>query len=354
MHVYKYIYRFWPVNNELNNKKGEKVRIPQLSAVGNEHRPAQSFHNVSNVCSGIVSLVLAFAILLSVAFCLPNEAIAATKFNAAQQKLISRWNSYEKAIKTLSYDVCYEMLSVHSKGVITRDQWKAFIFQSAGKAEYKVFDVVIEPEGRRARVDVSGTSKFDGKSAMHSQTWIYEGNKWFRAFAEDRKPQQLNSNSGDNRNIHQEGISVTPNNVTYSSPGGGVTIEILKIITGEQVVSNHKLHEHQLSSMREQGKEPIYFEVKVTNNKFNGELSLSQFSFKLESDKAETFSTEMTRDYINGRIHQGRSATGGVAYAIYTNSKPKWLRYKTGLQNLLGEEVELVSPDLQQIMSNIK
>ncbi|MDK9706574.1 MAG: DUF4352 domain-containing protein [Desulforhopalus sp.] len=142
--------------------------------------------------------------------------------------------------------------------------------------------------------------------------------------------------------------------MAYSDQRGAITVEILKILTGNQIVAKAKMHAHQLSGFHEQGKELIYFEVRITNNKFNGELSLNQYQFNLESDKGEIFSNEQTRDYMRGNIHQGRSATGGIAFAVYPNSKPKWLRYNTGLKDGYGIMLEAVSPDLQQVVVNSK
>ena len=330
------------------------MKRQQSSAVGNIDLITRLFKNIKKWSLYLVPLALVFVTLFTITIYMPNAAIAATKFNSIQQKLINRFEAYIKASDMMAYDECYEMLSAYSKNEITKDQWKVFIFRSAGTTSYKVFDVVIEPEGRRARVDVSATRKFDGKLDVQSQTWIYEGNKWVRAFAEDRKPQPLNSNSEGKKNTDKDGISVTPKGVAYSDPAGTVTVEILKILTGGQVIDNHKMHAFQLSDMRKRGKELIYFEVKITNDKFDKELHISHYGFKLESDAGDTFSPKLTTDFLTGDIHKGRSVTGGIAFEIEPNTKPKSLRYRTDLQNFLGERIEIVSPDLQQILSNIQ
>jgi hypothetical protein len=167
------------------------------------------------------------------------------------------------------------------------------------------------------------------------------------ATIEQYKARERQSKERDRQ--REEGSSATPLGVIYSDQQGAITVEILKILTGDQIIANAKMHSHQLSGIREQGKDLIYFEIKISNNKFDGELSLNQYYFKLESEQGDTFSTEMTRDYIRGKIHQGRSAIGGIAFAIYPNSKPKWLRYDTSLQDRSGTKLEAVSPDLQPI-----
>ncbi len=139
-----------------------------------------------------------------------------------------------------------------------------------------------------------------------------------------------------------------PNEIAFSDPRGAVTVEILQVITGNQTVAKAKLHQHTVNGLREQGKQVIYFEVKITNNKFDGELYADMYHFKLESTKGDTFSVEQTRDYIRGDLHQGRSARGGIAFAIYPDSVPHILRYDTGLRDGFGNELEAVSPNLRE------
>jgi uncharacterized protein (DUF3084 family) len=145
------------------------------------------------------------------------------------------------------------------------------------------------------------------------------------------------------------GVAAAPQNaVAFSDPRGAVTVEILQVLTGNQTVAKAKLHEHSVNGLREQGKEVIYFEVKITNNKFDGELDAEMYHFKLESTKGDTFSVEQTRDYIRGDLHQGRSARGGIAFAVYPDTVPHILRYDTGLRDGLGNELEAVSPNLRE------
>ncbi|MDB4386649.1 DUF4352 domain-containing protein [Akkermansiaceae bacterium] len=145
------------------------------------------------------------------------------------------------------------------------------------------------------------------------------------------------------------GVAATPENaVTFTDPRGAVTVEILQVLTGNQTVAKAKLYEHSVADLREQGKEVIYFEIKITNNKVDGELDVSQSHFKLESTKGDTFSVEQTLDYIRGDLHQGRSARGGIAFAIYPDSVPHILRYNAWLRDGLGNELEAVSPNLRE------
>lgn len=58
------------------------------------------------------------------------------------------------------------------------------------------------------------------------------------------------------------GGASAPKGATFSDPRGAVTVEILQILIGEQVVKNAKLHDFQLEGIREQGKDAVYFEVK--------------------------------------------------------------------------------------------
>ena len=150
-----------------------------------------------------------------------------------------------------------------------------------------------------------------------------------------------------NRNV---GEAVSPTGVAFSDLRGAVTVEILQILTGDQVVRSAKLHAHSLVSIREQKKDVIYFEVKITNNRYDGELILSQYQFQLESMGGDMFSVNQTRDYLRGRVHRGRSARGGIAFALYADSIPKVLRFNTGLRDGIGTRLEAVSPDIGALL----
>jgi uncharacterized protein (DUF3084 family) len=167
------------------------------------------------------------------------------------------------------------------------------------------------------------------------------------------KTKKILAQNEEKEKQRQAGVAAAPKNAfAFSDPRGAVTVEVLQVLTGEQTVAQAKYHKHSLDGIREQGKELIYFEVKITNNKYDGELDAEMYHFKLESVKGDTFSVEQTRDYIRGDLHQGRSARGGIAFAVYTDSAPKILRYNTGLTDGLGNKLEAVSPDLRGAFQN--
>lgn len=136
-------------------------------------------------------------------------------------------------------------------------------------------------------------------------------------------------------------------NIFFSDKNDAVTVEILDIIVGEDAVRKHKIHAHNFDGAKEQGKVIVYFELRIANNGYEGEINASQNNFKLESTDGEIFSTKQSRDFIRGAVHKGRTTRGGVYFELYSNSFPKRLFYKTGLVNLLGEELIAVSPDIQ-------
>lgn len=128
------------------------------------------------------------------------------------------------------------------------------------------------------------------------------------------------------------------------------SVEILQILTGQQIVGQNKIHPHQLESAAELGKKLIYFEVKVTNNNFGDELGASYLYFTLESTEKEIFQPEVTRDTIVGNIHRGRSTRGGVVFELYSDSTPQYLRFNSPLE-VNGVKLVAVSPDLTKLIS---
>lgn len=139
--------------------------------------------------------------------------------------------------------------------------------------------------------------------------------------------------------------------VKFTDLRKNVTVEILQILTGEQLVRNSKLHKVTLEEIWKQGKEAIYFEIKVINEKHLTQLRVSQDSFSLESVEGEIFTVQHTRDSIRGIINGGQSVRGGIAFAIHSDSLPRLLRYDTGLKDALGSPLEAQSPFLAPLLS---
>ena len=139
------------------------------------------------------------------------------------------------------------------------------------------------------------------------------------------------------------------NAISFTDPLLAVEVEILQILTGYSVVRYGKIYSYERENALEQGKDVVYFEVRVKNQGFNGELNVSYVRFKLESTKGETFSAESSNDRIGAGIHKGRSTRGGMTFDIYRDAVPKLLRYDTGLRDTWsGEELEAISPDLEE------
>ena len=137
--------------------------------------------------------------------------------------------------------------------------------------------------------------------------------------------------------------------IIFSDSIEAVTVEILQVLFNDQIISKEKMYQSVLNSAYKSGKKLIYFELKITNNKYDGALSILYPSFKLESTTGETFSAEQTLDYIVGSIHRGRSVRGGVAFEIYQESIPNLFRYDIGLKTSNGK-LEAISPQLEKLL----
>lgn len=133
--------------------------------------------------------------------------------------------------------------------------------------------------------------------------------------------------------------------LSFSDDAQAVSVEVLQILFNEKVLSKDKIFKHQFDDVLKSGKNIIYFELKITNNKYDGALWVAHLFTKLESTSGETFSSQQSRDYFNGQIHRGRSIRGGVWFEIYKDSIPSFLRYDIGLQSPKGK-IEAISPEL--------
>lgn len=93
----------------------------------------------------------------------------------------------------------------------------------------------------------------------------------------------------------------------------------------------------------------------MTNNKYDGEVWALHSRFQLESTTGDTFSvSHLTGDCLSVDVNRGKSARGGIAFAIYPDSVPKVLRFKTGLSDGQGAALEPVSPDLRNLIPQEK
>jgi hypothetical protein len=60
------------------------------------------------------------------------------------------------------------------------------------------------------------------------------------------------------------------NNISFSDENDAVTVEILDILVGEDAVKKHKIYAHTFDGAKEQGKGILYFEINITNIKYQG------------------------------------------------------------------------------------
>lgn len=138
--------------------------------------------------------------------------------------------------------------------------------------------------------------------------------------------------------------------IAFSDPNGTVTVEILEILNGKEAVAKQKIYQHNIIEAQARGRRIIYFGLRITNNKFKGELAVHHFNAKLESRSGDTFSSIQTRDHLTGDVHHGKSIPGGVAFEVYPETVPELIRYKTNLESLYGKEIIAVSPALSSML----
>jgi len=120
-----------------------------------------------------------------------------------------------------------------------------------------------------------------------------------------------------------------------------VEVSILNVFSGEEVVRQHRMYDHQLRDLRGRGRNLIYFEFSVKNKSVNPLLTVYSKEFRLEDTEGNLYTYELTKDsIIQGlELHVGKSTRGGVAFAIYPDSIPEKLLFNTGLRSPSGQKI---------------
>jgi len=97
----------------------------------------------------------------------------------------SRHASYAKAIDSLDYGGSYLFLSKFSKKAFSLKDWEKKVFKIAEKMDDEIYNVLLAPGNLKARVDIKQYRKATETMSDYSQTWLFENDDWFRAYAED-------------------------------------------------------------------------------------------------------------------------------------------------------------------------
>jgi TPR repeat protein len=127
-------------------------------------------------------------------------------------------------------------------------------------------------------------------------------------------------------------------------------VQIRRILLGQRVVDEGRFDQYQRNALHKQKKEVVYFEVSVANLSGPQEASLNASDFTLEDSQGNTYSCEVTTDWITGKLHWGKTGRGGIAFAVYYDSTPQKLLYNTSLvDSFTGEKLFAAAASLDKL-----
>lgn len=106
-------------------------------------------------------------------------------------------------------------------------------------------------------------------------------------------------------------------------------IRMRRILIGQEAIAVGALPESTLEKHAKHNKYLVYFELSFTNL---GEQSrhVNSVDFRLEDSNGFIYSPLRSRDDLSDEIVAGKTAQGGVAFAVYNDSAPARLLYRTG------------------------
>lgn len=107
-------------------------------------------------------------------------------------------------------------------------------------------------------------------------------------------------------------------------------IRLNRILVGEEVVTNGVIRESTLDEQAKHGKYVVYFELSITSQAQRSNVSVSFQDFRLEDGAGLIYSPILTNDRLSAILGPGKTARGGVAFAVYNDGAPARLLFRTG------------------------
>ena len=96
------------------------------------------------------------------------------------------------------------------------------------------------------------------------------------------------------------------------------------------MVGNGLFRESTLDEQAKHGKYVVYFELSITSQVQRGNVSVSFQDFRLEDSAGLIYSPMRTSDSLSANLAPGKTAGGGVAFAVYNDGAPARLLFRTG------------------------
>lgn len=133
------------------------------------------------------------------------------------------------------------------------------------------------------------------------------------------------------RDTRRQGAA--PSNVPPADQNRPCQIRLKRILVGEEVLTNRVFPESALDEQAKHGKYVVYFELSISNQAQRSDLTVSFRDFRLEDSAGLIYSPLRTDDCLSAILEPGKTARGGVAFAMYNDAAPARLLFRTGQES---------------------
>ena len=110
-------------------------------------------------------------------------------------------------------------------------------------------------------------------------------------------------------------------------------IRLNRVLVGEEVVTSGVFRESALDEQAKHGKYVVYFELSIGNRARRRNLTVSFQDFRLEDSAGLIYSPLRIADCLSATLEPGKTARGGVAFAVYNDGAPARLLFRTGKES---------------------
>jgi hypothetical protein len=107
-------------------------------------------------------------------------------------------------------------------------------------------------------------------------------------------------------------------------------IHLKRVLVGEDVIAAGILSESAVEEHAKHDKYIVYLEFSFTNDTSAGRRTVSCRDFRLEDNGGLIYSPLQSSDYLSAELGPAKTASGGFAFALYNDSAPARLLYRTG------------------------
>ena len=194
-----------------------------------------------------------------------------------------------------------------------------------------------DPAGQRGQQQVEGKA---GAASRPEPMWsrLQRAGDWLHkhaapakrerapvAYPKVRQPVQAVRSSAEKNRKHTVPAGDRP-----AEPRPQLRFRMHRFLAGQQVVTAGVMDESTLRAQKKHGKYLVYWDLSVTNEDGRRGCRFSYEDFRLQGNRGLVYTPVQPRDYLSADLRAGATVRGGVAFAIYGDSAPSRLLYRTG------------------------